>query len=184
MNSSNIRASVSRLAIILGGLAALCLVSSCHNSPCYVAGFNEGERFQFTIVDAQKTLLGRSDVMPDPCSILPLVPGDSFTLVAGQSYFNGGADRDCVGRSAAPEIPSFAAGLVTSCTAGDVVLGLQCTGETSTACGLSFGMNVMTNIPSGASTITPARLYIGVHDGCTGAGCDQYYVVRIDRLRP
>jgi hypothetical protein len=149
-----------------------------------VAGFNEGERFQFTVLDVRKTLLGRSDVDPNPCSILPLVLGDSFTLVAGQSYSNGGADYDCVGRSAEPEIPSFAAGLVTSCTVGDEVLGLRCTGETSTACGVTFGTNVMTNIQPGASTIVPARLYIGVHDGCTGAGCDQYYVVRIDRLAP
>lgn len=184
MTSDKIRSQVSRLPSVLGGVALLCVVSSCHNAPCYEAGFDEGERFQLTVLDVEKTLLGRGDVEPNTCNILPLAPGDSFTLTAGPSYSNGGSHRDCVGRSATPEIPSFATGLVTSCTATDEVLGLRCTSETSTACGVTFGTNLMSDIPPGTSTVTGAHLYIGVHDGCSGAGCDQHYVVRIDRLAP
>jgi hypothetical protein len=136
------------------------------------------------VLGVQKTLLGPADVQPNPCDAVSLAAGDTFVLVGGASYDDGGGLSDCVGRSARPDIPSFAAGVVTSCMAGGEVLGLTCTSETSTACGVSFGTNLQADIESGTRVLPSASLYIGVHDSCAGAGCDLYVTVRIERLPP
>ena len=164
---------------------ALCLAAAgCHNDPCYEAGFDEGERFQFTMLDVQKRLLGPADAQPNPCDELPLAAGDTFILVGGSKYDDGGVFQDCSGRSARPDVPSFATDVVTSCEEIKVVFGLQCTTETSTACGFTFATNLRADIEPGATTISRAELYIGAHDSCAGAGCDLYSTVRIDRLPP
>ena len=74
---------------------ALCLAAAgCHNDPCYEAGFDEGERFQFTMLDVQKRLLGPADAQPNPCDELPLAAGDTFILVGGSGRAR--QDRACV----------------------------------------------------------------------------------------
>jgi hypothetical protein len=161
-------------------LLGLIFGASCHNEPCPPIGFDEGERFQITILGS------RTDGRPcdDMKDVPRLQPGDAFTLVGGNyvDFPSTGCTR--LGR---PGPPPFATDVLTSCAQpGRQQLGLQCSGVTAAGCPITAEIGTGPHIDRGIDHIEQGFLGVTwyMDASCNTGGCVDNYDVRIDRLPP
>ena len=152
--------------------ALLASVAACHNSPCHNPGFEEGERFQVTVLGANTAA----------CPFAPLAPSDSFVLTGGRALQDA---SQCTVRGATPEVPAFAAGVLTSCRESLTSLGLECTGVVYPSCPVSAQLRLAPRIERDVVTIEDGLFWIvWSTNGCNGGGCRDDYDVRIHRMDP
>lgn len=153
--------------------ASWALFQSCHVKDCQDLGFDEGEQVRITLLNLAT---GSGD-----CNIAPLVPGDWFTLTAGAVV------KDpylCDVRGAKPDVPSFAATILTSCRQMATQFGLECTGLTPSGCAVSMQLAIRPHIDRKATTVQGGVTIIWSGSTCSPGGCVGIYDVRIDRLVP
>jgi hypothetical protein len=146
-------------------------LSACHNSPCPDPGFDEGERFQVTVVGATQ----------GPCPfVAPLAAGDSFVLTGGAALTD---PAQCTVRGASPEVPGFAAAVLSNCREALMSLGLDCAGMVDPSCSVSAQLRLGPRLERGVATV-PGGVFsiVWSTNGCNGGGCRESYDVRIDRL--
>jgi hypothetical protein len=155
-------------ALVLSAAAAA--VTGCHNAPCREPGFDEGERFQITVLAP----------LTGPCTFAPLAAGDTFVLTGGAAQTDAAS---CPVRGASPEVPAFATAVLTSCRESLTQLGLECMGTAPVSCAVSAQLRLSPLVQRGVDTI-PHGVFTVVWstNGCNGGGCRDDYDVRIDRL--
>jgi hypothetical protein len=145
---------------------------------CKAPGFDEGERFQITITAIRRPT--------SVCDAPLLDEGDSFVLTAGAALAKGGDGDQCQVRGARPDVPPFAADVLSSCEEWNTQLGLFCRGTTSSGCAVSAQMNVGPTIERGVTTIEAGGFTLtwAGSDCYPGGLCGAVYDARIDRLSP
>jgi hypothetical protein len=156
-------------------VVALVLGAGCHLEKCEAPTYDEGDRFRITV-------LARRSNSP-PCDAVPLAVGASFELTAGGIVHD---SQGCGVRVAQPDVPSFASGVLTSCTNGlDASLSMVCTGRTMANCGVRASIIVGVKIARSQTSVDDGILNIDWGSECfTGNLCSDSYDVRIERLPP
>ncbi|MDB4981295.1 MAG: hypothetical protein JWM82_2047 [Myxococcales bacterium] len=166
--------NVARFSLL--GTFAVLVLSACHNGDCQLLGFEEGERFQLTVV-------GRPEGRPS-CNIAPLAAGDTLIVTAGALRQESG--NGCSVRSAAAVVPGFAQSLLIACEPEPRQLGLSCHGAPVDGAVCMADMRLGPIIKRGVDRIDDGQFEIAWTKGCgvVEGYCDEVYLVRIDRLPP
>jgi hypothetical protein len=147
------------------------IVSSCGSQDCAPLGFDEGERFRFTV-------LSRGQSADPQC--VPLSPGDTFELVAGGTH---GGSAICAVRKARGTIAPFGDIDFPHCDGANRNLGLAfwSTSE-QVACRVSMQVQVATTIRRTDRTVEDGVIVVNwTNPDCAG-GCQERFNVRIEIL--
>jgi hypothetical protein len=160
--------------MVVRTIAILLFVQGC--AECPSPGFDEGERFQITILGVRSPM--------SVCDMPSLAPGDSFVLVGGATLPRGGDGDQCPVRGARPDVPAFAQGILTSCQELNSQLALSCMGTTADGCNVFASMSAGPVIKRGVTVIEQGTFTL-TWAGSTcypGGLCSAVYDARIERL--
>ena len=154
---------VPALLVVLSLTATSCKWFAEPGASCDEVGFNEGDRFQLTVLE--KLPQSRES---DGEACVPLEVGDGFQLIAGRLRYD---EYDgCRAPATGEPIPEFMAPFVDRC-AGGYTLGLSCQGDPA---------QIDTSMPGGIKMADADTLVVFWTVGL--AECIQSFRVRMELL--
>lgn len=166
------KGTVAVRCVLTAGLWCSMVALGCSGNDCEPPGFDQGERFRFTI-------LSRQSEPAQECA--PLDPGDSFELTAGEWREN---SEQCFGRAAA--LTTFRLGEVDFAICNGSTgrtLGFGCTNSVvPNTCGPRLGMEVLSDIRRSDKVIDDALLRVDYRTADCTRSCVERFVVRIEIL--
>jgi hypothetical protein len=144
--------------------------ASCADNDCPAPGFDQGERFRFTV-------LSRDSEPEQDC--VPLNPGDSFELVAGDWKRD---SEICTAREAQPTGAPFGDIDFQFCR-GRGNLGLGCREDNDPlVCGASMQIQVGTTILRTDTIIEDGMVQVDWRNQDCSRSCQERFAVRIEIL--
>ena len=159
-------------------LAGWLLLPSCGNNEACPSA-NPGDKFEITIngIEDRDT----------PCAALHMDAGVRFTMTVARPAYRD--QLGCAGPYAEPNVPSFARGFLTHCSADSFPLGLECNGTYTDGVSVACDIEVRFQASPLPSKVGDVIEHSGASASASGScvswecGIDQYDV-RIEKLPP